>query len=90
MSERSLCLYIRVCAVTYMTGTQTWVTWKFSLNSHLFGAAIWERFAALFLGWERGELSAIYSHVVICSLCCRYVVHFDFRVFRKKYAPISR
>jgi len=27
--------------------------------------------------------SAVHSHDVVCSSCCRCVVRFDFRVFRK-------
>jgi hypothetical protein len=31
-----------------MTSTQIWVAWKLSLNSPVFGAAIWECFVGLF------------------------------------------
>ena len=29
-------------------------------------------------------LSAVYSHVVVCNSCCKYVFRVDFRVFKKK------
>jgi hypothetical protein len=61
------------------------------MNSHLFGAAIWGHFVALFQGGQGGkqELSAVYSHIVVCSLCCTCVVRVDFRILRKKYTPLS-
>jgi hypothetical protein len=62
------------------------------MNSHLFGAAIWELSVPLFWGGG-GGLSAVYSHVGLQSCCglqfMLCVVHFDFRVLRKKYAPFS-
>jgi hypothetical protein len=39
-----------VCTIPYTTGTRAWGAWKLSLNSHLFGAAIWGHFVALFGG----------------------------------------
>jgi hypothetical protein len=70
MPERSLFLYIRLCTVTYMTGTHAWVAWKISLNSHLFGAAIWEGFVGLFLGWEGGnyQLFTVMLWSAVCAV----------------------
>ena len=71
-----------------MTWNWVWVAWKLSLNSPLFDAAIWGLLFAL-LKKKNHSQSAVYRHIVVCSLCCRCVVCVDFRVFRKKNVPFS-
>jgi len=51
--------------------------WNLSPKSHLFDAAIWGHFLALFRKKKRTQ-SAVFSRVLICSWLCRCVVCLDY------------
>jgi len=67
----------------YTCSTRVWVVWKLSRNSVLFGAAIWGLLLHYFQKKKRAQ-SAVHSHIVVCSSCCRCVFCLDIRFFRKK------